>query len=150
MRQLLLASAIVTLPFAAFAQDDPAENAIEAREGYMKMLAINMGTLSAMAKGDLAYDAGAAGVAGANIEALADYDLPGLFIEGSAPGDGVETEALPSVWEDSAGFAEKFAGLQEAAAGAGEAVAGGQDSIGPVLQKLGGACKACHDDFREK
>ena len=28
-------------------------------------------------------------------------------------------------------------------------LAGGQESIGPVLQKLGGACKACHDDYRQ-
>lgn len=115
----------------------------------MKMLSINMGVLSGMAKGDIAYDEAAATAAGANIETLSKYTLPALFIAGTSPDDGVETEALPAIWENSEDFATKFAGLQEAAMGAGAAVAGGQESIGPVVQKLGGACKTCHDDYRE-
>ena len=43
-----------------------------------------------------------------------------------------------------------YAALGEAASGASEAVKGGQANIGPVLQKLGGACKDCHDSFRKK
>lgn len=148
MRQLILASVIATVPAIALA--DAAEDALEARDGYMKMLAINMGTLSGMAKGDIEYNPEAATTAGNNIEALSQYSLPALFIEGTSPDDGVETEALPAVWENSEDFATKFAGLQEAAAGAGAAAGGGQDALGPVLQKLGGACKACHDDYRKE
>ncbi|WP_185968372.1 cytochrome c [Paracoccus sp. M683] len=146
--KLILAAAIAALPMLAHA--DAAEDALEARQGFMKMLSINMGTLSGMAKGDIAYDAAAATQAGANIEALSQYSLPALFIEGTSVDDGVETEALPAIWSNSDDFATKFAGLQEAAAGAGAAVGGGQDAIGPALQQLGGACKACHDDYREK
>ncbi|WP_232962529.1 c-type cytochrome [Paracoccus tegillarcae] len=131
------------------AHADAAEDALEARQGFMKMLSINMGTLSGMAKGDIAYDEAAATTAGNNLEALTGYAVPALFIEGTSTDDGVETEALPAIWENSEDFASKFSGLQEAAAGAGAAVAGGQESIGPVLQQLGGACKDCHDDYRE-
>lgn len=147
MRKLILASVLAAVPVLALA--DAAEDAIEAREGYMKMLAINMGTLSGMAKGDIAYDAAAATTAGNNIEALSNYELSGLFIPGTSPDDGVETEALPAIWENSEDFGTKVAGLREAAAGAGAAAGGGQDALGPVLQKLGGACKACHDEYRE-
>lgn len=147
MRKLILASVITTLPAIALA--DAAEDAIEARQGYMKMLAISMGTLSVMARGDIEYNAEAATTAGSNIEALGNYALSGLFIEGTSPDDGAETDALPAIWENSDDFATKFAGLQEAAAGAGEAAGGGQEALGPLLQKLGGACKACHDDYRE-
>ena len=31
-----------------------------------------------------------------------------------------------------------------------EAVKGGQANVGPVVQKLGGSCKNCHDDYRKK
>ncbi len=148
MRKLILASLIAAIPAIALA--NAAEDAIEAREGYMKMLAINMATLAGMAKGDIAYDAAAATTAGDNIEALSKYALPDLFIPGTSPADGVDTEATAAVWENSADFGTKFAGLQEAAAGAGAAVGGGQDAIGPVLQKLGGACKACHDTYRKE
>lgn len=145
--RLVLAAAIAALP--AMAQADAAEDALEARQGYMKMLAINMGTLSGMAKGEIDYDEAAAAQAGSNIEAISQYVLPGLFIQGTSVDDVDGTEALPAIWENSADFTSKYEGLVSAAAGAGEAVAGGQDSIGPALQKLGGACKACHDNYRE-
>ena len=41
-------------------------------------------------------------------------------------------------------------GATEAATGASDAVKGGAGEVGAVVQKLGGACKACHDDYREK
>lgn len=148
MKKLILIAALAAAP--AIAHADAAEDAIEARQGFYKMLAINMGTLAGMAKGEIAYDEAQAAAAGANIEALTGYDLPALFIEGTSSEDNPETEALPAIWENPEGFAEKFAGLQEAAAGASQAVMGGQENVGAVVQKLGGACKACHDDFRKK
>lgn len=136
------------LPVIATAQS--AEDALEARHGYMKMLAINMGKLSAMAKGEMAYDEAAASTAAANIVALTQYDVPSLFIDGTAEGEAEGSEALPAIWENPDDFATKFTELADAAAGSPEAVMGGQDNIGPALQKLGGACKACHDDYRKK
>ena len=35
------------------------------------------------------------------------------------------------------------------ATGSPDAVKGGQENLGPVLQKIGGACKACHDNYRK-
>ncbi|MFV0301582.1 MAG: c-type cytochrome [Paracoccus sp. (in: a-proteobacteria)] len=145
--KLFLAAAIAAFPVLAHA--DAAEDAIQARQGFMKMIAINMGTLAGMAKGEIDYDAAAATSAGNNIETLTHYTLPALFIPGTSLDDGVETEALPAIWQNSEDFTAKFAAFGEAAAGAGAAVGGGQDAIGPVLQKLGGACKACHDDYRK-
>ena len=146
---LALAAFAFTLPLTA-AADDAIETAIEARQGFYEMLAINMATLAGMAKGDVAYDEAAASRAAANIEALTHYDLPGLFIEGSAAGQAEDTAAKPEIWTDMDGFKAKFDGLVQAAAGSSEAVKGGQANVGPVVGKLGGACKACHDVYREK
>lgn len=145
--RLILAAAIVAVPVLAHA--DAIEDALEARHGYMKMLAINMGTLSGMAKGEIEYDAEAAGRAGTNLQALTGYDLPSLFIEGTSNADVDDSEALPAIWENSADFASKFAGLQEAAGAAAASLGSGADAVGPAVQQLGGACKACHDDYRE-
>lgn len=145
--KLFLVAAIAAFPVLAHA--DAAEDALEARQGFMKMLSINMGALAGMAKGEIAYDAAAATTAGNNIEALTKYTVPALFIEGTSPDDGVETEALPAIWENSEDFAAKYAALGEAAMGAGAAAGGGQEAVGPVVQKLGEACKACHDDYRK-
>lgn len=135
------------IPALGAAQD--AEDALEARHGYMSMMGINMGQLSGMAKGEIAYDEAAASLAASNIVALTQYDVRPLFIEGTSSQDTPESEALPTVWENPEGFSEKFAALREAAVGTPDAVKGGQDNLGPVLQKLGGACKACHDDYRK-
>lgn len=147
IRTLALAS-LVSIPAIATAQS--AEDALKARQGYMEMLALNMGPLAAMAKGEMEYDEAAASTAGANIEALTQYAVAGLFVPGTADGEVDGSDALPAIWENPEEFGQKYAGLTEAAAGASEAVKGGQGNIGPVLQKLGGACKACHDDFRKR
>lgn len=149
MRLIMSAAlaSLVALPVAATAQS--VENALEARHGYMKMLAISMGPLSGMAKGDIEYDEAAAVTAAANIEALSQYDLAVLFVQDSATGEVDDSEALPAIWDKPEQFAAEQASFREAAAGASEAVKGGQASIGPVLQKLGSSCKACHDDFRK-
>lgn len=150
MRLTTIIATAATAVLPLFAHADAAEDALQARQGFMKMIAINMGTLAGMAKGEIEYDEAAASTAAANMEALTGYDVTGLFIEGTADGEIEGTEALPAIWEDPEGFAEKFAGLGEAASGAADAVKGGQENLGPVVQKLGGACKACHDDFRKK
>lgn len=151
MRLIFTAAALAAVPLASLAQDnDPVAQAIEARHGFYQMLAINMGTLSGMAKGDVAYDETTASRAAANIEALTRYDLPSLFIEGSSSADAQDSAARPGIWSDPDDFAAKFDGLRQAAADAPDAVKGGAENVGAAVQKLGGACKACHDDYREK
>lgn len=149
MRLTTLAAIAATAALPLIAHADAKEDALEAREGYMKMLAVNMGALAGMAKGEIAYDEAAASTAAANIQALTQYTLPALFIPDTAVGQLEGTAALPAIWEKPEDFAAKYAGLAEAAAGASDAVKGGQGNVGPVVQKLGGACKACHDDFRK-
>ena len=141
--------ALATLaPLAAMAEDDPKELALEARKGYFVMLGANMAPLAAMAKGEMPYDEAAAVAAAANIETLSKYTVGMHFMPGTAKGEVEDTDAKPEIWSDMAGFGAKFAAFQEAAAGAAEAVKGGQDKVGPVVQKLGGSCKGCHDSSR--
>ena len=140
-------AAVLGLPALALAQD--AEDAVEARHGFMTMLGINMGQLAGMAKGEIAYDEAAASLAASNIVALTQYDAPALFVEGTSSEDMRDSEALPAIWENPDDFRAKFAALREAAAGSPEAVKGGQGNLGPAVQKLGGACKSCHDDYRK-
>lgn len=149
---MTLAAFSLTVPLTALAQDDedPIHMAVEARHGFYIMLGMNMAVLADMAKGNMPYDETAASRAGANIEALTHYDLPSLFIEGSAVGQAEDSAAKPEIWANMDDFKSKFAGLVEAATGASEAVKGGQENVGPVVGKLGAACKACHDLYRKK
>lgn len=151
MRKFVLAATLIALPLTAFSQDAEAvEDNLEARQGYFKMLSLNMAALSDMAKGNTAYDEAAASLAASNVELLSRYPLPSLFIAGSSADDTKDTAAKADIWSNFDDFNQKFAALAEAATGAGEAVKGGQANIGPVIQKIGGTCKACHDNYREK
>lgn len=73
----------------------------------------------------------------------------GWFPEGTGPDSGVETEALPIIWEEPEDFAAKTSDFVlaiealDAAAQTGELPA-----IQAAVQATGGTCKACHDKFR--
>ncbi len=148
MRLIVTAAALIALPFMALA-DEKVEDNVKARQGFFEMLAANMGPLAGMAKGEMDYDEAAAATAAANIETLTKYTLPIHFIAGSSSADYDASNAKPDIWNNLDDFGSKFAALGTAAAGASEAVKGGQANVGPVVQKLGAACKACHDVYRE-
>jgi cytochrome c556 len=77
--------------------------------------------------------------------------LPSWFPGATGPEPGIETEALPAIWEKPAEFqetAEKFA-----TATAALQAAVGTGSIEAVKAAAGAAaanCKACHTNFRQK
>ena len=67
-----------------------------------------------------------------------------LFPEGSGGG-----HALPAIWENPEDFATRVADLEAAAAGLRDTIAAGEPVM-PAAQALGGACKGCHDNYREE
>ena len=72
---------------------------------------------------------------------------PGIFPEGS---DVEESESLPAVWNNRAEFDAAMSKFVDAAKVMEQAAStGDMAQIGPAIQGLGGACKGCHDDFRE-
>ena len=146
MRQPILVAALCLAGSAVLAS--PAEDALEARHGYMKMISIEMSTLAGMAKGEVDYDEAAASAAAANLMALAQYNAPKLFVEGTSSDDMDGSDALPAIWEDKEDFDAKFAAFADATAGIDQAVMGGQGNVGPVLQKLGTTCRDCHKPYR--
>lgn len=76
-------------------------------------------------------------------------DMPTWFPEGTGPASGVDTDALPAIWEDPEGFSDAVDRFQTAAAELSQTTAGGDfDEIRMAVQQLGGACKNCHDSYR--
>lgn len=151
MRLMLAAIAALSLtPALAMAEDSPEEVALEARKGFMQMTGTNMDMLAGMAKGDIAYDEATASVSAANLETLSRYTVGMHFIPRTAAGEMDDSEALPKIWEDMPGFQAKYVAFGEAVAGASEGVKGGQDKLAAVVEKIGGSCKGCHDDYRKK
>lgn len=126
-----------------------AKRAIDARRGYMQMIAMNLGPLGAMAKGEADYDAGVAGTNSANLALLANIDMDFLFPEGSGndafKGD---TRTMPAVWTDAADWDEKTKAFSVAAQALADAAPNGLDALKGAIGGVGGSCGGCHKAFR--
>ena len=121
---------------------------IEARQQGYKTLGGSFKTIRDNLQAGDSADMDAVKAAAAKMDELAD-DIGDWFPAGSGPEAGVETEALPVIWEDPAGFTAAIGVLKaatttmKAAADSGEMAA-----IGAAVRPLGGACGNCHDTYR--
>ena len=146
MRKILLALPLTALVLGTAAYADGMET-IEARQAYFKSLGGSMKAMVGVAK---AYDATAAKAEAAKLETILAIDVAPFFAPGTSdaefPG---KTEAKASIWSNMDDFGAKGKAMHVAgaevivAANSGDAAA-----FGAALQKLGGTCKACHDDYR--
>jgi len=133
---------------AASAHSESTGNAeADHRIAEMKKLGANMGAIAKVAKGEMAYDAKLNDNARA-IAAIAG-NMGKLFPEGS----GVESSrAKPEIWDpkNKEKFEMNILNLQKASINLVVAVESGQQSeIGAALKEAGGACGACHKQFRK-
>lgn len=73
----------------------------------------------------------------------------GLFPAGTGPGAGVKTAALPAIWAQRPAFDAAAAKLvAEADKLAGIAASGNGGAVLAQFKAVGGACAACHRQFR--
>lgn len=123
----------------AVAQGDP----VAARKANFKMAADAMKAVKGVA------DAGgptAAAVPEAEKIVQMSRANSGHFPTGSNMG---ETKAKPEIWTNKADFDAKFKNLETASVKLVEvAQAGDAKALGAQFGQVGGACKACHDVYR--
>lgn len=73
--------------------------------------------------------------------------IPGMFPAGSS---AANSDALPTIWSDRAGFEAKAADYAAAATKLADlARAGDKPGFAAQFAVVGGACKACHDSYRK-
>ncbi|MFZ5963776.1 c-type cytochrome [Thalassococcus sp. BH17M4-6] len=142
----LLACAALLAATPALAQDFSAEK--KARQGQFRIMAINLGILGGMAKGEVEYNAEEAQAAADTLVAVSMIQQGPHWPEGSDEMSIDGTRALPAIWDNFDDFLSKWEGFGTQAAAMAEVAGTGQEAIGPALGKVGGACKACHDDYR--
>ncbi len=124
------------------------EQAVKARQGQFQMYAINLGVLANMAQGRIPYDAALAQEVADNLFHLTRNSQYGLWPEGTDNASMSGTRALPVIWSDNAGFLERYAALQAAAEAMKAAAGQGLEAVQANLAALGGACQACHQQYR--
>lgn len=151
MRLLTIAATMTGLAFgtAATAQDGgPYDMPITARQGIMAYLAMNVGTLGGMAQGKVAYDATAAKTAADNIAAAASLDMSMLWPKGSDDESNMSSKSLAKIWAEGSTFGDKMQALKTAAVAMQTAAGTDLAALQGAMKDLGGACAACHKEYR--
>ncbi len=144
---VVLAAVTSTLALSAHAQFAKPEDAIKYRKSALSVMGTHFGRVAAMANGRMPFDAAAAASNAATAEMMSKLPFA-AFVDGSDKGD---TKAKPEIWSQHAKFnaaAEKMQG--EMTKLAMVAKGGNLDAIKTQVGATGGACKACHDDFRKE
>jgi cytochrome c556 len=142
----LLAGAIAVAG-AAIAQPKP-ENFVKQRQSALNLLGWYFGPLGAVAKGEKPFDKEDAVRRTTNLVALSKMPWEGFVAGTEKVGN---TKALPAVWTNNAKFKELGGKMEtEMATLAQLANAGDADGFKKQFGVVGGTCKACHDDFKEK
>ena len=143
-------SAVLLGPTIAVTQDqpDPGAKAIATRQGFMKLVVWEAGPLFGMAKGDIAYDAEAAKTHAANLKAISQYPVTGLFLAATSKADRPgKTRAKAEIWQDRAKFETAFDDWQAAVAALADVAGDGQPALAAAVGDLGKAWPAYPADF---
>lgn len=147
-RKFAVLAVAATFALPALAPAAANEAAIKARQSQFTLFSFNLGVLAGMAQGQREYDADTAQLAADNLYYLTRRDHRLLWPEGSSNASVEGTRALPAIWDDLEGFANRYGALQDGAealrAAAGTGLAGLQGALGGTA----GACQACHQQFR--
>ncbi len=155
MRKLLVIGlstlALTVSGYSLADKKDPNLGAIKARQAEMQLRSFNAGSLFAMAKGDLEYDAEQAAKFANNLKLLLAFDIGHAW----APGTDSESYAgvsrsKPELWETYPKIAEYGKQYAEAVEAVAASSGNGLNELRANIGALGKSCKACHDDFRAK
>ncbi len=144
---VVIAAIGAALALPAAAQFAKPEDAIKYRKNALFVMQQNFGRVAGMAAGKIPFDAKVAADSAATAEFVGKLPWAG-FGPGTDKGD---TKAKPEIWAEKAKFDDYANKLEaELAKLTVAAKSGSLDSVKAATNAVGGACKACHDDFRAK
>ena len=139
----------VAVAGTAFAGSHAGNPAVTARKAHMQLYSFNLGTLGAMAKGEMEYDAEAASAAASNLASLASLSQRGYWTPGTSSDDlPGESRALPAIWEPGSTAGEIGASFAEAAAALAAVAGDGKDAMAAAMGAVGKGCGDCHKAYR--
>ena len=144
---IVLTAIGAALALPAAAQFAKPEDAIKYRKNALFVMQQNFGRVAGMAAGKIPFDAKVAAESAATAEFVGKLPWAGF-------GPGTEkgaTKAKPEIRAEKAKFDDYANKLEaELAKLTVAAKSGSLDSVKAATNAVGGACKACHDDFRAK
>jgi len=130
----------------AHAQGSP-EALVKQRQAKMILQVKYLGPLVGMAQGKVPFNAEVAARNARYLDVLEEMAWDGF----DASTKGVQSRALPAIWEEPDKFKAAQQNLQSAVNALVAATkAGDEAKIKAAVGGVGKACGACHDNFREK
>jgi cytochrome c556 len=148
---LLAGATVLAFGTMAFADGHADVNpAVKARQSHMQLYAHNIAILGSMAQESVEYDAALAQIAADNLVALASINETTYWPEGTG-NDMIEgVKALPAIWENMDDFMVKQDGMVTASAAMAGVAGTDLASVQGAIRDLGGACSACHREYRQR
>ena len=145
-----LIAALLTVASAAPAlgADERTQNAVDTRKGLLKVVRSYFGPMVGMARGQIDFNADLVEKNATKVAQLTAM-IPDVFRMNTA-GSDVATEALDNIWDEQADFNAKAENATEKATALAAAAKNGQEAFMGAFQQLGGACKGCHDNYRQQ
>jgi cytochrome c556 len=144
---LALAAAAVTLAAPASAQFAKPEDAVKYRQSAMFIMGQNFGRIGAMVNGKAPYDPAAAATSAEIVAEMSKLPWPGF----TANTDKLSQKAKSEIWVDTAKFKEASERLQNSTPKlAAAAKTNNLETLKTAFQETAGACKNCHDNFRNQ
>ena len=138
------AALLASLPAAA--QFAKPEDAVKYRKAAFTVMGTHFGRIGAVVQGRVPYDA-AAVTANADLVFVASKLPYAGFVEGTAGTEKGSPKA--NVWSDRAKFDEAAKTMQDAVAKLQTAAKSNNlDQIKAAFGDAAGACKSCHDNYR--
>lgn len=150
-RRVISTVLAITIAGAASAgghADKAIQGAIKARQGQMQLYQLNVGILFSMAKGDVDYNAEAAQGAADNLKALSMLDASAMWPQGSEMGNAEGSRAKAEIWTTFPAVFEKANAMSAAATAVADVAGKDLASLQAAVGQLGGACNACHKEYR--
>ncbi len=136
--------ALTALPVAA--QFQKPEDAVKYRKSAFQVMSAHFGRIGAMVNGKAPFDAGAAASNAEVVAFMSKLPYAG-FVEGTSGTEKGSPKA--NVWTERAKFDEAAKKMQdEVAKLAVVAKSGNPEQLKTAFGAAAGACKSCHDDFR--
>lgn len=147
MKKVLLGAAVLTaLVAGAVHAQVPADRSIKYRQGGFQIMAIQFGKINAHIKGERNLTPEQLALSAQVVEDMSKVVFEG-FIEGTD--QSANTKAKPEIWKDWAKFRDAQTRLQgETAKLVAAAKSGDKAAMQGAFGGVGGACKNCHDTFR--
>ncbi len=139
------ALAISPLAVSHFNDQEPMQSY---RQSAFTLMAMNFGPMNAMLKGEIPWNQEQFARWAEDLDDVAELDI----LRGFAPGsDKGTTRAKPEIWDNMADFEAKMTDLQAATEALDDAAeSGDKEQIAEAFAATGGACKACHDEYKSK